>query len=154
MFATDPGAWRSLTGPVAHRLVQLQAAPSYRCAWPREERIMSGFVHWIAGPVARGAAFVLCGASAAGAAGLTGPERLGFVDSAARECMKEALGNKAVPAAITSRFCSCYAQGMADGISNAELKQLEEMDEDKASATLQTRMDAVSERCMARAKKK
>ena len=113
---------------------------------------MPHVLHLLVVPTTCSAAFFICSTLAAHAAGLTGPERAGFVDSAMRECMKEALGNKSVPAAVTSRFCTCYAQGMADGMSNAELKSLEAMGEEKASAVLDLRIEAISKRCMARVK--
>jgi hypothetical protein len=115
---------------------------------------MPHVLHLLVAPAACGAALFMYAALAAHAAGLTGPDRAGFVDSALRECMKEALGNKSVPAAVTSQFCTCYAQGMADGMSNAELKSLEAMDEEKASAMLEPRMEAISKSCMARIKKR
>jgi hypothetical protein len=43
---------------------------------------------------------------------------------------------------------------MATGMSNAELTSLEAMDEEKASAALEPRMEAISKSCMARIKKR
>jgi len=112
---------------------------------------MSFFVHLLAGPVAH-ASLIVFGAFAAAAAGLTGPERAAFMDSSTRECMREALGNKTIPAAVTTQFCNCYSKEMADGMSNAELKSFEEMGEEKATAALETKMDAAGERCAKRLK--
>ena len=57
--------------------------------------------------------------------GLTGEVRTTFVEAATRSCLKTQLDapiNKGVPVSALYDYCKCNASGMADKVSNDEVK--------------------------------
>ena len=84
--------------------------------------------------------------------GLTGDVRTTFVEAATRSCLKtqlDAPANKGVPVSALYNYCKCNATGMADKISNDEVKTLEAArSEEKSRTAMQARMDASAKLCL------
>ena len=88
-------------------------------------------VRSIAGPIACGLAALATnyGVQMAWSAdGLTGQIRATFFEAAARSCLRaqiDAAANKAIPVSALYDYCKCYSNGMADKLSDDEVRSLE-----------------------------
>lgn len=84
--------------------------------------------------------------------GLTGDVRTTFVEAATRSCLRTQLDaptNKGVPVSALYDYCKCNATGMADKISNDEVKTLEATrSEDRSRTAMQARMEASAKLCL------
>ncbi len=84
--------------------------------------------------------------------GLTGDVRKTFTEASTRSCLKtqiDAPANQAIPVAMLFDYCKCYSNGMADKISNDEVKALEATgSEEKYQAALRTRLEASARTCI------
>jgi hypothetical protein len=84
--------------------------------------------------------------------GLTGEVRTTFVEAATRSCLKTQLDtptNKGVPVSALYDYCKCNATGMADKVSNDEVKTLEATgSEEKYRTAMQSRMEASAKLCL------
>ena len=84
--------------------------------------------------------------------GLTGDVRTTFVEAAMRSCLKAQLDagdNMRLPVSALYEYCKCYASGMADKISNAEVKTLEATgSEEKYQTAMQARLEASAKMCL------
>jgi len=76
---------------------------------------------------------------------LAGRARSEFVEAAIDACVKKS-DNSIAPETV-SQYCRCSANGLADRLSTNELKSLSKMKQEEATATIQTKTEAVSERC-------
>jgi Conserved hypothetical protein 2217 (DUF2460) len=76
--------------------------------------------------------------------GLTGDVRTTFVEAAMRSCLKAQLDagdNMRLPVSALYEYCKCYTSGMADKISNAEVKTLEATgSEEKYQTAMQAKL--------------
>jgi hypothetical protein len=83
--------------------------------------------------------------------GLTGQIRLAFYEAAARSCLKaqiDAAANKGFPVAALYGYCTCYSSGMADKLTDDEVKSLEAIgDEKKYNEALHDRAMIVIKQC-------
>jgi hypothetical protein len=83
--------------------------------------------------------------------GLTGPIRTTFVEAAARSCLRTQIdgpANAGIPVSAIFEYCKCYATGMADKISNEEVKALEAIGSEKKYAeAMHSRTEAASKVC-------
>lgn len=89
--------------------------------------------------------------------GLTGDVRTTFIEAATRSCLKTQLDaptNRGVPVSALYDYCKCNASGMADMISNDEVKTLEATgSEEKYRTAMQTRMESSAKTCLGEIRK-
>jgi hypothetical protein len=78
--------------------------------------------------------------------------RTTFVEAAMRSCLKTQLDaptNKGVPVSALYDYCKCNASGMADNISNDEVKTLEATgSQEKYRTAMQSRLEASAKMCL------
>ena len=83
--------------------------------------------------------------------GLTGQIRLAFYEASARSCLKaqiDAPANKSLPVAALYGYCTCYSNGMADRLSDDEVRSLEATgDEKRYNEALHDRAMIVIKQC-------
>ena len=83
--------------------------------------------------------------------GLTGQIRLAFYEASARSCLKaqiDAPANKNLPVAALYGYCTCYSNGMADRLSDDEVRSLEATgDEKRYNEALHDRAMIVIKQC-------
>jgi hypothetical protein len=89
---------------------------------------------------------------ARGDQGLTGEVRTTFVEATIRSCLKtqlDAPSNRGFPVSAIFDYCKCNATGLADKISNDEVKSLEAAgSEQKARTAMQARLEASAKTCL------
>lgn len=108
---------------------------------------------WIAGLAAVGLGFFATANSVQFAwseqESLTGQIRTTFVEAAMRSCVKSQIDAPGVSVSVLFEYCKCYANGMADKMSNDEVKSLEAIgDEKKYAEALHTRAEATGKLCL------
>jgi hypothetical protein len=116
--------------------------------------IVDKFRKWIVGPIAFGLAIFAVKYGQHwlrdNDPGLTGTVRSSFVESAIATCVKkqdEDPANKGISPSIISQYCNCYANGLADRVSNNELKSVATTPT-VMMATLQPKIEAAAKPCL------
>ena len=80
---------------------------------------------------------------------LTGQIRTTFFEAAMRSCVKSQIDAPGISVFVLFEYCKCYADGMADKMSNDEVKSLEAIgDEKKYAEALHTRAEATGKLCL------
>ena len=83
--------------------------------------------------------------------GLTGQIRVAFYEASTRTCLKgqiDAPANKGIPVAALYGYCTCYSNGMADKLSDDEVRSLEAIgDAKKYNEALHDRAMTVIKQC-------
>ncbi len=91
------------------------------------------------------------GAHTALGEGLTGQIRVAFYEASTRTCLKgqiDAPANKGVPVLALFDYCKCYSNGMADKLSDDEVRSLEATGSEKKYAeALHDRAVVVIKQC-------
>jgi hypothetical protein len=77
--------------------------------------------------------------------GLTGRARSGFVEGSIDACVKQS--DKSLSPEIISQYCRCYANDIADRLSNNDVKSLGNMKQAEALAAMQPKIDAAADAC-------
>lgn len=80
--------------------------------------------------------------------GLTGTVRSSFVESAVDSCVATQSNDpasKGISLSLISQYCNCYANGLADRVSNNELKAVATAG---TPTILQAKMSAAAEPCL------
>jgi len=110
---------------------------------------------WGAVPVALVVAFFVSYYSDAlfgrGDAGLDASARTKFVDSTAQACLQAQNADpasKAFSPAVIDQYCHCYANGMADRLSDDDLKALAAMERSASVSKMQPIIEAASAPCL------
>ena len=83
--------------------------------------------------------------------GLTGAMRDGFVGGAIRTCGEKQMNdpaNAGISKAILSMYCNCYANGIADRISENQLRAVSDLPAGQRVAAPQPVIDAVTPVCI------
>jgi hypothetical protein len=86
--------------------------------------------------------------------GLTGPLRNTFVESTFKACLQKQIGdpvNKGISVEILAELCVCYADRMADQLTNDDMNSTAPVTERAAiEARLQQAMQRSSQTCLAK----
>lgn len=116
---------------------------------------MERLLKWIAVPLALVVAFFVSRYSddlfGGGEAGLDAAARAGFVDSTAKACLLAQISDpasKAFSQAVIDQYCRCYANGMADRLTDADLEGLKAMEKSTRAAKMQPIVEAASAPCL------
>jgi hypothetical protein len=83
--------------------------------------------------------------------GLTGATRDSFVDLTARSCTESqvsAPANANIPEPVLERYCTCYAKGMADRLSESRLHGLDGLSDAQREANIRPEVDASYLQCI------
>ena len=79
---------------------------------------------------------------------MSGDVRATFVDASVRSCLKSQIDNQSIPVLAIVDYCKCYSNGLADKISNDEVKALEaSRSEQKYAAAVKGRVEAAQKLC-------
>ena len=83
--------------------------------------------------------------------GLDASARARFVDSTAQACLRAQNSDpagKAFSPDVIDRYCHCYANGMADRLSDDDLKALATMEKAARASKMQPMIEAASAPCL------
>jgi hypothetical protein len=112
------------------------------------------FLKWISSLLAFGfVAFVIqygIGWNRNNQVGLTDSVRSDFIESSMSACIRgqtTAPENIGILVAILTQYCTCYSNGMADRLSNNELKSISDQKPEQAIAMMQPKIDAAAKPC-------
>jgi hypothetical protein len=111
------------------------------------------FTRSIAGPGIFALAILItdAGARMAWGEGLTGAIRATFFEASSRSCLRmqlDAPANKGLPVSALYDYCKCYSNGMADKLSEDEVRSLEATgDEKKYNEALHDRAMVTIKQC-------
>jgi len=86
-----------------------------------------------------------------GKGGLEASARAKFVDSTAQACLEAQNGDpasKAFSPVVIDQYCHCYANGMADRLSDDDLKVLATMERSARASKMQPIVEAASAPCL------
>ena len=119
----------------------------------RAGSIVRKIIGSIAGPSALALVYLHTDASVrtAWGEGLTGAIRMTFFEASSRSCLRmqiDAPANKGLPVSALYDYCKCYSNGMADKLSDDEVRSLEATgDEKKYNEALHDRAMVVIKQC-------
>ena len=119
----------------------------------RAGSIVRKIIGSIAGPSALALVIFISDASVrtAWGEGLTGAIRTTFFEASSRSCLRmqiDAPANKGLPVSTLYDYCKCYSNGMADKLSDDEVRSLEATgDEKKYNEALHDRAMVVIKQC-------
>lgn len=85
-------------------------------------------------------------------AGLTGATRDAFVGAAIRTCNARQLNAResaSIAKPLLNSYCACYANGLADRMSENDLLANKSLTESEKLARMKPAIDAASSQCMA-----
>jgi hypothetical protein len=120
-------------------------------SWTSVEKVLK----WGAVPLALVVAFFVSRYSdelfGAADTGIAISARAKFVDSTAKACLQAQNSDpasKAFSPAIIDQYCHCYANGMADRLSDDDLKALATMERSARAGKIQPIVEAASAPCL------
>jgi hypothetical protein len=120
-----------------------------------DARSIEKFLKWGAVPVALIVAFFVSRYSdelfGPGETGIDISARARFVDSTAKACLEAQNSDpasKAFSPEVIDQYCHCYANGMADRLSDDDLRALATMERSARARKMQPMVEAASAPCL------